>query len=100
VNVDEVASPFASVVSVSVLVVLVANVPDTPDAGAVKVTNAPLTGFPNSSVTLATSGSANAVPTSALCGVPLEAVIANGGPEVLDRLKVAAAAGRVAATTP
>jgi hypothetical protein len=98
VNVDDVALPFASVVSVSVFVPF-ANVPDGADAGAVNVTDAPLTGFPSTSVTLATRGSANAVLTTALCGVPLVAAITAGGPDVFDRLKPAPAAGRVAAST-
>ena len=65
VNVVEVATPFAFVVSVSVFVPL-ANVPLAPVVGAVKVTAAPLTGcWPLT--TVAASGTANAVPTAALC---------------------------------
>jgi hypothetical protein len=65
----------------------------------VNVTDAPLTGFPSTSVTVATRGFANAVLLVALCGVPLVAAIADGGPDVFDRLKSAPAAGRVAAST-
>jgi hypothetical protein len=62
----EVATPLASVVAVFVL----AKLPLAPEPGAVKVTTAPLTGAPPE-VTVATSGAGNAVPTVALCGVPL-----------------------------
>src|SRR5580704_253197 len=65
VNVVELATPLAFVVSVSVLVPL-ANVPLAPVAGAVKVTVAPLIGFWPLS-TVAARGAANAVPTAALC---------------------------------
>jgi hypothetical protein len=100
VNVDEVALPFASVISVSVFVPF-ANVPDgaAAGAGAVNVTDAPLTRFPSSSVTVATRGFANAVLTVALCGVPLVATIKDGGADVFVRLKSAPAAGRVVAAT-
>ena len=43
-------------------------------AGAVKVTNTPLIGLPDSD-TVACSGFAKAVPTTALCGVPPVAAI-------------------------
>jgi len=65
VNVVEVATPFAFVVSVSVLVPL-ANVPLAPVAEAVKITAAPLIGF-WPLTTVAARGAANAVPTAALC---------------------------------
>jgi hypothetical protein len=46
VNTFEVATPLEFVVSVSVAAAgVVANVPLAPDAGAVKVTDAPLTGL-------------------------------------------------------
>ena len=77
VKVDEVATPLALVVSVSVLVPPV-NVPLAPVGGAVKATNAPLTGAPPI-ITVATSGAANAVFSAALCGDPLVAAIASAG---------------------
>jgi hypothetical protein len=70
--------PVASVVSVSVFDALVANMPLAPVAGAVKVTNAPLTGNPPI-ITVATSGAENAVLSAALCGVPLVAAIVSVG---------------------
>jgi hypothetical protein len=69
--------PLASVVSVSEFVPF-ANVPLAPVDGAVKVTNAPLTGDPPI-VTVATSGAANCVLTAALCGDPLVAAINSAG---------------------
>ena len=42
--------------------------------GAVKVTTAPLTGFPPLSLTVAWSAAGKAVPTVVLCGVPDVAV--------------------------
>jgi hypothetical protein len=77
VYVVEVTTPLASVVSVSVLVPP-ANVPLAPVGGAVKVTNAPLTGDPPI-ITVATSGAANAVLTAVLCGVPLVGAIVSAG---------------------
>jgi hypothetical protein len=71
------ALPFASVVAVVVFVPF-AKVPLAPvTGGAVNVTVTPLTGVPSGDplfVTVATSD-ANAVPTVALCGVPLVAAI-------------------------
>jgi hypothetical protein len=64
VKVDEVATPLALVVSVSVLVPP-AKVPLAPVAGAVKTTKAPLTGDPDM-VTVATRGVAKAVLSAAL----------------------------------
>jgi hypothetical protein len=78
VKIDDVAMPVASVVSVSVYDELVANVPLAPVAGAVKTTNAPLTGNPPM-VTVATRGAENAVLSAALCGVPLVAAIVSVG---------------------
>jgi hypothetical protein len=78
VNTDEVATPLALVVSVSVFDALVANVPLAPVAGAVKTTNAPLTGDPPI-VTVATSGDPKAVLIAALCDAPLVAAIASVG---------------------
>ncbi len=88
-NIAEVATPLALVVAVVVLVVVSANVPLAPDAGAVNVTIAPFTGFWPLSSTVATSGAANAVLVAALCGVPLVAVIEAAAPAVLVRLKLA-----------
>jgi hypothetical protein len=86
VNVAEVATPLALVVAVFTPP---AKVPLAPDAGAVNVTTTPLTGFEPLSSTVATSGNANAVPTVALCGVPLVAAIDAPAPTVFVRLKLA-----------
>jgi len=101
VNADEVTWPLALVVSVSVLEEFDANAPPAPVAGAVKVTDAPLTGFWLASTTVATSGAPNAVLTSASCRDPLVAAIEAGGPEVFVRLKlvVAVTPATVAVTT-
>jgi hypothetical protein len=77
VNVDEVATPLVFVVSVSAFVPPW-NVPLAPDAGAVNVTDTPLTPAPLLFVTFAARGAEKTVPTVALCGVPLFAVIAEG----------------------
>jgi hypothetical protein len=68
---------------------VVAKVPLAPDAGAVNVTDAPLTGFESLSTTVATRGAANAAPTTALCPDPLVGVIDAAAPAVLVRLKLA-----------
>jgi hypothetical protein len=86
VNVFDLATPLESVESVSVFVPP-ANVPLAPDAGAVKVTNAPLTGDPPM-VTVATNGAANAVFTIADCGEPLVAAIVSGGGLKLELLQL------------
>jgi hypothetical protein len=86
VYVDEVATPLALVVSVSVLVPP-ANKPLAPVAGAVKVTNAPLTGVPPI-VTVATSGAANAVFTAVLWVAPLVAAIDSAGGLKLELLQL------------
>lgn len=66
---------------------------------AVKVTVAPLTGFPLASFTVAWSAVGNAVFTTALCGVPDVAVTLAAVPGRFVRLKVAAAnPGTVAVT--
>ena len=57
------------------------------DAGAVKVTNAPLTGDPPI-VTVATNGALNAVFTIADCGDPLVAAIVSGGGLKLELLQL------------
>src|SRR5271166_2398086 len=70
----EVAWPFEPVTSVSVVDGgVVANRPLAPEAGAVKVTETPLTGLPPF-VTVATNGLANGVRTFVLCPPPLVAV--------------------------
>jgi hypothetical protein len=74
VNVDEVATPLALVVSVSVLFPLAVNTPLAPEAGAVKVTDAPLVGDP-SVVTVACSFVGNGWLICALCVVPPDGVI-------------------------
>jgi hypothetical protein len=61
---------------------VVPNVPLAPEAGAVKVTETPLTGTP-AFVTVATNGSVNAVLTVALCPPPLVAVRVFAPPAVL-----------------
>ncbi len=76
-NTDEVATPLALVISVSVAVPF-ANVPLAPEPGAVNVTETLAVGDPPV-VTVATSGAANAVPTVALCPPPLVAPIATTG---------------------
>jgi hypothetical protein len=77
VNVDDVATPLAFVVSVSALVPF-PNRPLAPVEGAVKTTKAPLTGEPPI-VTVATSGDVNGVLTAVLCGVPPVAAISSAG---------------------
>ena len=89
-KVDEVATPLALVVSVSVAAPFV-KVPLAPEDGAVKVTITPLVGVPPV-ITVATSGAANAVPTGALCGVPLVAAMVALGAAALVRLKLAGVA--------
>jgi hypothetical protein len=86
VNVAEVATPLALVVAVFTPP---AKVPLAPVAGAVNVTTTPFTGFEPPSSTVATSGAAKAVPTGALCGVPLVAAIDAAAPAVFVRLKLA-----------
>lgn len=72
----DIARPFASVVTMAFADGgVVAKVPLAPDAGAVNVTDAPLTGFESLSTTVATSGAANAAATTALCPDPLVGVI-------------------------
>ena len=68
VNVGEVATPKVLVIAVAVLVLVVANVPLAPLAGAVNVTVAPLTRLP-SMATVAVNA-ANATPVLTDCGEP------------------------------
>jgi hypothetical protein len=88
VNVEEVARPFTSVVSVSVAVSF-AKVPLAPDAGARNTTDTPSTGLESASTTNATSGNGNAVLNTANCGLPLDTEIAFAAPAVFVRLKFA-----------
>src|SRR5580765_4454519 len=69
VNFDEVARPFESVTSDSVVLPF-ANVPLAPEAGAVKVTATPGTAVPLLA-TRTIRGVGNAAPTFALCWEPL-----------------------------
>jgi hypothetical protein len=57
-----------------------ANVPLAPDAGAAKVTVAPLMGV-EPFITVTTNGLVNAAPTCALCPEPLVAAITSAGCE-------------------
>ena len=74
VKVDAVATPLPLVETVSVFVPDPANVPLAPEAGAVKVTETPAIGMPDSD-TVASRAVANAVPIAVLCGVPAVALI-------------------------
>jgi len=85
VNTADVANPDEFVAAVFVPP---AKLPDAPLLGAVNVTITPLTGFPLLSSTNATNGLANAVPTGALCGVPLLAEIDAGLLEPLLTVKL------------
>src|ERR1700740_1107669 len=85
VKTAEVALPEALVVAVFTPP---ANVPEAPLLGAMKVTITPLTGFALESVTVATSGLANALPTAVLCGVPALAEIEAGFADVLVQVKL------------
>jgi hypothetical protein len=79
VNTADVATPLELVVAVFTPP---AKVPLAPDVGGAKVTVTPLAGVPPV-VTVATRGAANAAPTTALCGVPLVALIDTGGVVIL-----------------
>ena len=61
-----------------------------PDAGAVKVTVAPLTGLPPASLTVTCSGVGYAVLIAVLCGVPAVAVMLAASPTWLLNEKLAA----------
>jgi hypothetical protein len=90
VNIDDIAMPLALVVTVSLFIKVELKVPLAPVAGAVKVTNAPLTGDPPM-VTVATSGLAKVVFTAALCDDPLVAAIVSVGAvkfELLQSVKI------------
>jgi hypothetical protein len=79
--------PLELVVAVAVWLPPV-KVPLAPVVGAVKVTTTPLVGDPPV-VTVATRGTANAVLTTALCGVPLVAVMVSTAAAVFVILKLA-----------
>jgi len=88
VNVEAVAIPLVFVLSVSLLVPLL-KAPLAPVAGAVNVTETPLTGLPSLSMTVACSAVAKAAPTIADCVAPAVALIDAGLPAVFDMLKEA-----------
>ena len=71
-----------------------------PETGAVKATVTPPSGLPPASLTMACSSVANALPTSALCGVPATTEMLAGVPPTLLKEKMAAgpAAAAVADT--
>jgi len=75
VKTADVATPLELVVAVFAPP---AKLPVAPVVGAVNVTVTPLAGDPPL-ITVATSGAANAVPTVALCGVPLVAAMDTTG---------------------
>jgi hypothetical protein len=93
---DAVATPFAPVVSVSVVFPLVVNVPLAPVAGAVNVTITPLTGLLSLSTTVACRAVAKAVETAALCVAPVVELIADAAPAVFVMLKLAVVVAPVA----
>jgi len=70
-----------------------------PLPGGVKVTTTPLTGLFPESVTVATSGAANAVLIVALCGVPLVAATFAAAPALFVSEKFADVAPAALATT-
>ena len=75
----EVATPVAPVTAVVVAVPL-ANVPEAPAVGALKVTVTPATGLPSRFVTIADRVEVKAIATVADCGEPAEtAMLAAGG---------------------
>ncbi len=90
VNAVAVATPLLLVVAVAVAEL--PNFPLAPLAGAVNVTNTPLTGLLPASFTDACSAVANAVLTAALCGVPAVAVMLAAVPVLFVRLKLAGVA--------
>jgi hypothetical protein len=66
-----------------------ANVPDAPLPGAANVTVVPGTGLPAASITSATNGLGNALPTVADCPEPDTTETEDGAPGALVRLKLA-----------
>src|SRR5258708_2796625 len=99
VNVVDVALPLPVVGGAAVDAVPFATVPLAPLAGAVKVTTAPRTGLFPASVTVATSGAANAVLIATLCPEPLVTVTFAAGPVVFVSAKFAEVAPVALATT-
>jgi hypothetical protein len=87
VKVDEVAMPLEFVVAV-VVVEELANVPEAPEPGAVKVTVTPGTPSPAESVTVAASGAVKAVKTVADWDEPEETLIDAGLPMTVQQLLV------------
>jgi hypothetical protein len=85
VNDGAVAMPLPFVVTVAEP----PKVPLGPEPGAAKVTLAPLTGLLPASFTVACSAVTNAVPITALCGVPAIALTLAADPAVFVRLKLA-----------
>jgi hypothetical protein len=88
VKVLAVACPSPPVVALVVAVPL-ANVAVAPPLGAANVTLTPDTGLPAASVTSATNGLENALPTVADCPEPDTTETDDGAPAVLVRLKPA-----------
>ena len=80
---DAEAIPDAFVATVMVAVLLL-NLPEAPEPGAVKVTFTPLTGLFPASLTVTAGGTVKAVLMVALCGVvPALAVMLAAAPAVL-----------------
>jgi hypothetical protein len=96
VKTADVATPLALVVAVFTPP---ANEPLAPLAGGVNVTTTPLTGLLLASVTVTTSGAANAALIVALCAEPLVMATLPGGTAVLVRAKFADVAPVALATT-
>ena len=93
------ATPDAFVATVIVAVLLL-NVPEAPDPGAVNVTFTPLTGLLLASFTVTAKAFANAVLIVADCGVvPAFAVIVEGAPAVFVREKFTVVSPLAAADT-
>ncbi len=64
------------------------NVALAPLLGAVKVTETPVNGFEEESVTCACRAAVNAAPVLAVCGVPAMAEIVCGAPRVVEVLTI------------
>jgi hypothetical protein len=96
VKTAEVATPLPLLVAVFTPP---ANVPLAPLTGGVNVTTTPLTGLLLASVTVTTSGEANAASMAALCPEPLVVVTFVAGVAVFVRAKFAELAPVALATT-
>ena len=84
VNAEAVATPSAPVTAVVDAALVLPNLPEAPDGGAVNVTVTPETGLPFASTTVTPSAVPNAVPTVVDCGVvPLFALRVFGAPAVI-----------------